>query len=262
MILKYFFLLIVAALSGSNTLFDIVYINLESRLDRRMHMEKILNFAKCTFYRQEAVNGVKLMTGSSNISDYTQGLVFKPDLENYYNLDPKLYGMVGCKFSHQIVWQEIIEQNKSKPTLILEDDLDVDSKFVTKVEHAIRTQPDDWEVIILSRCFSRNSDAKVNKENSLVRIGFFYECLAYIVKNADVAKKMQKITLNDPAHIPVDVIVGNASLRSDIIAYAFDKFLACQRRDLFDSDIPSSDPMYHVTLENSLAEAAKAYEIN
>lgn len=227
-------------LAKSNNLFDIVYINLESRKDRREHVENMLNYADCSYTRFNAVNGIDLLSGKKKLSDYTDSNRFDEDLPKYKQLDSNLFGMSGCKLSHQIIWDGIAKKKTARPTLIIEDDLELSADFVEKLNNAIKNEPEDWDLFLLSNYVHWKKDATVDKKTNLVKVGFFFECLAYVVRDSLAAEKMVRESRTFGIDFPIDLCIGNVSNWGKLNAYAFSPFLAVQRRDEFGTNITSS----------------------
>lgn len=239
----------------SNNLFDIVYVNLESRTDRKQHMENLLGAANCKYDRFNAVNGIQLLKGEKNITEYTSATRFNEDIEKYRKFNPDLFGMAGCKLSHQIIWDNIAKTKKTKPTLIVEDDLDIKADFVMKVENALLKHDKKWDVILLSPSYEIKDYSTFNIETGLAKVGFFYECLAYIVKDHETAEKIIQGCYKFGTDFPVDLCIGNLSSWGLIEAYAFNPHLAVQKRETFGTNILSSEQTIgSERLENSLME--------
>uniref|UniRef100_A0A7S4P3U5 Glycosyl transferase family 25 domain-containing protein n=1 Tax=Paramoeba aestuarina TaxID=180227 RepID=A0A7S4P3U5_9EUKA len=138
--------------------FDAVYyINLASRVDRRMHVESILK--ELAFHetvplveRVDAVDGKTV-----SIEDlYSRGQVTKQAFDRYKSipLAEKFYGMditdgaLGCALSHRAVWQKIITR-KHKCALVLEDDVELSPEFQHTIAARFSSVPCDWQLLYL-----------------------------------------------------------------------------------------------------------------
>lgn len=59
----------------------------------------------------------------------------------------------ACYVSHREVWHNIVHRQLPRPSLVLEDDVDIELEFPEIVGNAIRSLPDDWAVLFVGHCF-------------------------------------------------------------------------------------------------------------
>ncbi|KNH07010.1 glycosyltransferase family-like protein [Perkinsela sp. CCAP 1560/4] len=146
------------SLCVANYPFDAVYyINLQSRPDRRRHMEKLLD--EFSFVRRvplveriEGISGekidVKELHRTQQITDQAMQRYYKiPLSEKFYGMD-LTDGALGCALSHRCVWQKIIARDH-KCTLILEDDVELSPEFPWQINSRMSTAPNDWDLLYL-----------------------------------------------------------------------------------------------------------------
>lgn len=231
----------------ANKSFDIVYINLERNRDRREHIEKMLLHAGCSFRRFCAVDGLELRSGRKSVLDYTGGVSIMPtDSDIQQRISTRNAGRAGCHLSHLIVLRHIEVSGTDRPVLVLEDDIDLDEHFVSKVECAVADPPQEWNVVLLGGI----ADTKWWKRRHSRHLWEVrYEaCLhAYLLNGARSARRLADAidTRRCPGR-PVDLIIGDAFLDdSSFVFFCFSPMIAVQRRDLFESDITMScTPLY------------------
>jgi len=113
------FLFISGAVAVNHTQFEIFYINLERRVERRYQVENEIErvFPDLPSYRVSAVD-------ARNLNETILEKWKIHCMEGY--LDPQefrtmKYGEVGCFLSHHMVWQAMVDRQLSM-ALILEDD--------------------------------------------------------------------------------------------------------------------------------------------
>ena len=78
--------------------------------------------------------------------------------------------MIGCALSHMSLWQ-VIQQQKHKLTLILEDDAQLVPDFVPRLKQALRDVPRDFDVLVLGCFFLCNKGHAYEWPHSLLRLG-------------------------------------------------------------------------------------------
>eukprot|EP00770_Monocercomonoides_exilis_P011340 MONOS_11285.1-p1 / transcript=MONOS_11285.1 / gene=MONOS_11285 / organism=Monocercomonoides_exilis_PA203 / gene_product=unspecified product / transcript_product=unspecified product / location=Mono_scaffold00558:34716-35501(+) / protein_length=261 / sequence_SO=supercontig / SO=protein_coding / is_pseudo=false len=196
-----------SALSAEELLKDMnmkrVYvINLERRIDRRLHASSQLRKAKLPFEFFPGVDG-KLLN-SSDCTNERLSFLSRMHPRTKFNftkacetLGPyfKLYGVVGCWQSHLQVFFDIIERAKKTgvdgPVLILEDDANVPSNLVPTLSRLMPQLPDDWDGLFLGR-HHQNCSAVVSKD--LCRLDMFWGAYGYILNGAKAAEKIISIS--------------------------------------------------------------------
>lgn len=238
----------------ANRSFDIIYINLERNKDRRKHIEKMLLHAGCSFSRFCAVDGLELCSRRRSILDYTGGVSIMPtDSDIQQRINTRNAGRAGCHLSHLIVLRHIEVSDTDRPVLVLEDDIDLDEHFVSKVEDVVADPPAGWNVVLLGGIAS----AKWwKRRHSRYLLEVRYEaCLhAYLLNGARSARRVADAidTRRCPGR-PVDLIIGDAFLDDNsFVFFCFCPMIAVQRRDLFESDITMSHTPFYMRCIQSL----------
>jgi len=168
-------------------------INLDSRPDRLAFMKEILKEIQQPFTRMEAIDGKVL----EELCENKMPLPLNPKIlyscEDYIrdrSANRCLNGEIGAWLSHLQVYFQIVENFKKtgrdNPTVILEDDQDLDFNFKELVNESFSHLPSDWEV------FYAGSTSRKEVEllgNNIAFAPKFWGAHAYVVRNAQVAKK-------------------------------------------------------------------------
>jgi GR25 family glycosyltransferase involved in LPS biosynthesis len=115
----------------------------------------------------------------------------------YYSYDTKglvKRGTIGCYLSHRGVMRKIAEDtnDKSKGTLILEDDANVPPNLIEKVNAAIVDLPEDWDILYIGRWQTESQHIKnsVHKITNRFNPDKNWGMWAYFVKNTSVKDKI------------------------------------------------------------------------
>ena len=225
-------------------------------MERKNQIEKMLTTANCCFLRFNAVNGNAVMNKIEKITDYEKNYNLKTpiDLNKFNSLDSSRYGMLGCKFSHYLNLRRIENTElTNRPVLILEDDVDLECDFVDKIEDAIQKLPENWDMCLITG-FRHLHDNHVDfGDNSIIKVGYFFECLGYIVNGSKSAGKLANfINETCPPDFPVDLFLANISMQNGFNLYGLNNTLATQLRKEFPTAIPSSGEIQEITLVDSL----------
>ena len=240
-----------------NELFDICYINLLKESKRKEHLEKMLTTANCSFVRFNAINGVAVMGGIQKLEDYEKESILKShiDLSRFNSLRKDQYGMIGCRFSHYLNLRRIEHSNlTNKPVLILEDDVDLECDFVSKIDDSLICLPTDWDICLISPFHSKHKEHVDFGDNKTVKIGYFYECLGYIVNGSKSAKKIADIIDQHCSPLgPVDLFLAYEAIKGSINVYALRESQCRQMQEIFVSSISTSQVMgTKIVLRDSL----------
>jgi glycosyl transferase family 25 len=124
-----------------NSFFDKIYIiTLRRATERHVHFEKELEGLNYTvFYGQDKQQFDVEELKKKNI--YNEELAKKHHRWN----KPMPAGMIGCSWSHKLIYEEVIRNNYNR-VLILEDDVVIDPAGNTVFQKAIAELPADWEL--------------------------------------------------------------------------------------------------------------------
>ncbi|MER3464297.1 MAG: hypothetical protein C4329_07695 [Chitinophagaceae bacterium] len=127
-----------------NNFFDQVYvITLRRATERHEHFQKELQGLNYTvFYGQDKLAFDVEELKQKNI--YNEALAKK----NHRWNKPMPAGMIGCSWSHKLVYEDVIKNNYER-VLIMEDDIVVDKKVVAVFSKALKELPKDWELLYL-----------------------------------------------------------------------------------------------------------------
>ncbi len=127
-----------------NSYFEKIYvITLRRAADRHKHLKNELKGLDYTlFYGQDK--------DEFDVKDLERKNIYNEDLARKYHRygKPMPPGMIGCSWSHKLIYEDVIKHNYQK-VLILEDDIEIDRKAVTSFQDALKNLPDDWELFYL-----------------------------------------------------------------------------------------------------------------
>jgi GR25 family glycosyltransferase involved in LPS biosynthesis len=125
----------------------VFYINLEKRKDRKDHMEKMLSDLNLDYERFEAIRPTIDELKLGKYKKFYEKLV--PRFKKYTNTElthPRVLGNFGCYISHLRIHES--QLNNSKPYIILEDDVKITTKTLTKLNQFISdVDYMDWDII-------------------------------------------------------------------------------------------------------------------
>ena len=196
-ILILFYSLTAFVLAGDENLmfkpYENVYVvNLNSRPDRLAFMTDVLNEIEQPFTRIEAINGKELIESCKEkpLSLHPQILYTCNDFYRDYENKTCKAGEIGCWLSHLKIYIQIVENyektGKDNPTVILEDDTDLDVNFKELVNNSFSKLPSDWEVFYLGYFWP----SEIRRlQNNIAFAPHFAGSFAYVIRNAEVAKK-------------------------------------------------------------------------
>ena len=138
-----------------NHFFDKIYvITLQRATDRHLHIQKELNGLHYEFFYGKDKNEFSVSTLEQK-GIYNERLAKK---HHRYG-KPMTPGMIGCSWSHKLVYTDIITHNYSK-VLILEDDVVIDWNQAHLLPQLLKALPTDWELLYLG--FAGNEQAPSN----------------------------------------------------------------------------------------------------
>lgn len=243
----------------ANRNFDIIYINLESEKHRKEHIEKMLHHAGCSFRKFSAVDGLELCSRRRSILDYTGSVSIVPtDNDIQQRIDTQNAGRAGCHLSHLIVLRHIEVSDTDRPVLVLEDDVDLDERFVSKIESIIANPLKRWDVLLLGGIVSYKWWKKRYSKH-LVEVNYEACLHAYLLNGARSAGKIANaIDTGKCPEIPVDLIIRDAFQGDNSFVFlCFTPMIAIQRRDLFgpNTTVPRSTSLYMQQIQNLFSAA-------
>lgn len=210
---------------------------------KRDHMEQLLRFSGLNYNRFSAVDGMELFRNKSYLSTLTNSSQLKEKLSM---TDGQLRGQTGCWMSHSVLLSQIANSNTNRPTVILEDDVDLDINFKDIIIDSIVNLPRDWDVLLCGYCclqpkFSLAEYYFFSQPNwHIFPVGSYFATHCQVVRNSSTARRLYekiKLPLKDTA---VDSVFSNLAYNGEFKFYALKHLAAIQRRDLFTGDIPTS----------------------
>lgn len=201
----------------NNKNFDVMYINLDKRKDRRDWMEKQLN-GWSNVKRVNAVDGNKLNLTElipHIISQEGKNGADKSNNEKTFGIT-LTRGAIGCALSHKNAWSKI----KNKPVLILEDDARIKCSY-KDIQSYIGRAPKDWEILYLG---SGQYVKGAEKKPKIYKVKHAYGLFGYIVRPS-VVEKIKSV-------FPLTEQIDTALNKKGIRAYIIEPNMVEPRRDM------------------------------
>jgi len=194
-----------------NTVLPVRIINLETSVERRLHMQEQMAAMGLDYRIFPAVNG---------------DLLTQDEIDETYSADAALSRRgrhlskreIGCAFSHIRLYQEILD-NEFRAMVILEDDVLIDKEFLVLIEQ-YRHFPKDWDIVFLGyniRARSLNEVQEFFGKFSLKQpkgFGHIRFANGYMV-SLEGASKLLKLTRD--LHRPIDHYTGKYRLLNTYI---------------------------------------------
>lgn len=175
-------------------------INLEKRADRLKHVNTLLGELGIPFTRMAAIDSGQVIQKKS--TEYQEDDIFDKEIavtkrtfcEICSNLPRgRKAGEVGCWLSHLKIYLEISRAKDEHPTLILEDDVDLDTDVKQKLRETLNTLPDDWEMFFLGWGSHIKEFQPVGRNTARVHERI-WGAHAYVVRNSAVARKLIRLS--------------------------------------------------------------------
>jgi glycosyl transferase family 25 len=127
-----------------NNFFDKIYvITLRRATERHEHFTKELEGLNYTvFYGQDKLE--------FDVEELKKKGIYNETLakEHHRWNKPMPAGMIGCSWSHKLIYQDVIKNNYQR-VFIMEDDIVVDKNYISVFSKAINELPKDWELLYL-----------------------------------------------------------------------------------------------------------------
>jgi glycosyl transferase, family 25 len=125
-----------------NQTFDKIYvITLQRATDRHAHFHEELKGLNYTvFYGKDKQD--------FNIEELKRENIYNEELARKHHRfnKPMPAGMIGCSWSHQLVYSDIVK-NKYQRALILEDDIVLNRQTLPNLPEIFKELPPDWELV-------------------------------------------------------------------------------------------------------------------
>ncbi len=138
-----------------NQFFDTIYvITLQRATDRQEHIQKELKGLQFQFFYGKDKKEFSVDTLKRN-GIYDESLAQK----NHRYGKPMTPGMIGCSWSHKLVYEDVLAHQYQK-VLILEDDVVIDRQQIALLPKLLKELPADWELWYLG--FAGNEQAPPN----------------------------------------------------------------------------------------------------
>lgn len=135
-----------------NNFFDHIYvITLKRAADRHEHFKKELDGLEYSIFFGKDKNEFDVAE-LINSGIYDEGLAKKNDR---YGKSMQS-GALGCSWSHQLVYRDIVKHNY-KNALILEDDIVINNSTIMLLPEILKELPQNWELFYLG--FEKNEQA-------------------------------------------------------------------------------------------------------
>ena len=147
-----------------NSFFDKVYvITLQRAAERHLHVQKELEGLNFDFFygkdkQHFSVDDLK----RKNIYNEEQAI------KNHRFSKPLPAGMIGCSWSHALVYEDVLKNNFSK-VMIMEDDVVVDDEAAKTFSDVLKELPKDWELLYFGFALNENAPA-----NATIKKAFYH----------------------------------------------------------------------------------------
>ncbi|XP_062515718.1 procollagen galactosyltransferase 2-like [Corticium candelabrum] len=181
---------------------DKIYvINLHRREGRRLRLKHVLQHLGIQAEFVTAVDGRNLT--DKDLKEF--GIQMLDGYLDPLKKRPLTVGEIGCFLSHHRIWAEVVSSQFTS-VLILEDDPYFYPQFREKFSRLledVRNKEIDWELIYLARKRLENTrELKVENTETLVRPGYSYWALAYMLSQSGAKKLINQQPLGKM--MPVD----------------------------------------------------------
>lgn len=143
-----------------NQYFDKIYvITLQRAADRHQHIARELKGLKYELFYGKDKN-------TFTVTDLQQQGVYNEAMARRHHRfgKPMPPGMIGCSWSHRLVYEDVIQQGYQK-VLVLEDDVLIDKHFISLLPQVLTEIPPDWELVYFGYAYNEQppKNAKVKK---------------------------------------------------------------------------------------------------
>ncbi len=197
--------------------FEVLFINLDHRKDRRQWMEQQLQ-SWPGVKRLPAVNGRQLELSSLVPDTVHPSVAHEVEAPNH----AKTFGItltrgaLGCALSHRQAWQQV----QDKPLLVLEDDIAIKCT-PNDVQAYLARAPPDWDMLYLgSGQYIKGPEVTPG----IFRVRHAYQTIGYLVRPSSVPKLMRVF----PLTMQVDSALNELGLK----AYIVEPAMVEPRRDM------------------------------
>ncbi|EZA57456.1 Glycosyltransferase 25 family member [Ooceraea biroi] len=180
---------------------DHVYmINLLRRPERRKRMWRLFNELGIQAETIDAIDGRAL--NETFLKEW--GVILMPEYLDPYHNRPMTMGEIGCFLSHYLIWQKVLKHGYEK-VLVLEDDIHFEPFFRQKVNYVLVELSDlkiKWDLVYVGRKKLVKSESRLNGSKFLVRAGYSYWTLGYMLSASGARKLVGAMPLGKL--VPVD----------------------------------------------------------
>lgn len=231
--------------------FDFYYLNLNQSVRKANHMIQILNYMNLTYERVNSVDGKKLVVEANHLKQHKYSNLIKfNDSVIVKTVSQDLRPQLACYLSYLLLMKKISALNTNRPSVVVEDDVDLNVDLASIINSSLADLPSDWEILLCGYC-CLTIDQQTNK---------FYSIKGYatthcqVFRNSQVAEKISQLLDTGKMEAPIDLYLSKLVNEGKIKAYALLKPVAVQRRDLFSTDIPTSGSLSIDYVQNSVVD--------
>lgn len=219
-------------------------INLVNHQNRKNHILNIFGSNNVQFI--DAINGnqFKKMTKKELLNNFPlteKGIntLFDTNKEHGHDMT---YGGLGLILTCQKFWKTIKE-----PTLIIEDDIDIDENFNKKLKNTLKYLPDNWDILYLGYYHDpRIKQITNNLENNIWTANRVYGLYGYIIHPRYCSKLLKNIF---PCDYQIDTMINKENKFSNTyIVYP----PIIHHPNMFKTSIQIYDQTNSKKIENSL----------
>lgn len=178
---------------------DLVAIGMEKRYESHfLPLKKELNYYgyDCQWFK--GINGKILDYNTLPLTERYKNFFIKNEKERQQDKDAKDFrGHLGCTLSHLSVIYNI-----KKPTIILEDDVDIQLDFDKKLPQTVKALYEldpEWDILLLGWCCLYTDsahcikhDQEAIRKGGLVKMHYWIGGWSYMIRSVTVAQKIIK----------------------------------------------------------------------
>jgi len=206
-------------------------------------MEKLLSGLNLGVFRRfRGIDGLQLLTenASSYLSTFEHAKDINFDIQKFVkkpiSIKQKLAGRLGCVLSFLFLFKEMALSGSSQPFIVFEDDVDTENNFSKSLNWKMEFVNDDWDVLMCGHCCTQ-----APKSGIWFQLKHFAGLHCFIVRNSTTAERLAEEFNMTELGIEADRTVSLLAVHDFFKMYGMVNQLAFQRRDLFKSDIPTSE---------------------
>ena len=147
-----------------NHFFDRIYvITLQRAADRHQHIEQELKGLDYVLFYGKDKN-------TFDVSSLQKENIYNEAMARRHHRfgKPMPAGMIGCSWSHRLVYEDVIKNGYQK-ALVLEDDVVIDKRLISLLPQVLKELPSDWELFYFGYAYNEQPP-----KNAAVKKAFYH----------------------------------------------------------------------------------------